>query len=104
MGNNGEAMGPGFQVNEAKTFDAVFVRHARHGEDAGLGVNGSKLVVGNIAKEFYREVRARGGGGEQVIVVLLAMGADEPVLERGPLGVGQGLERIDDFKLAFAGV
>jgi len=98
--DDGQAVRPGLKIDETETLDAVFMGHRGHGEDVGLCVDGAEFLVGDVAQETHGEVGPGGRGIEQLVVVFLPMGADEPVFERRAAGRGQGLEGVDDLELA----
>ena len=96
VGDDRQAVGRGFEVNEAEAFDAVAVIDARHREDVGAFVNGGEFVVGDVAEETHGEVGCLGGGvAEGLFVAFFALAADDPVFEAGAIG---GREELEGFE------
>lgn len=104
VGHNGQAVRGRFEVNEAKSFDAVSVLDARHREDVGSIVNGIQLFVGNIAEKANGEVGLRDDFAQALLIATLALRADHPVLNLTPELWRQALEGLQRDELAFARV
>ena len=105
MGDHGQAVGGGFEVDKAEAFHAMTVVDARHGEDVGAFVHSGEFVVGNVAKKTHSEVWSLGGGGaERFLVAFFALAADDPIFYPGSICGGEELKGFEGEELALTRV
>ncbi len=104
MGDDGESVGGGFEVDEAEAFDALAEVDAGHGEDVGAGVDVFELFVGDVAEEGDAEVHLFGEFAEFGLVAVLFAGADEPEVDLSAELARELGEGVEDEGLAFARV
>lgn len=104
MGDDGEGVGGGFEIDEAEALDTMAVVHAGHGKDIGALVDTFEFFIGQIAEEAHGEIGRGGGGAQGVFVVRFVAGADDPILDLLAEARGQGPKCFEGDELAFARV
>ena len=77
---------------------------ARHREDVGAVIDFGQLVVGEVPEETHRQVghRTAAAARSGLLVVALALAADDPVLEPAPDLGREHLQRPKREQLALA--